>query len=134
MIVGHSGHGVGRGLAPQHGHGCVICRDEIANDNAHGAVTQESSRRIVVGRSDFENVACGKLVAALVKKQDRGHAEKFAVVVYFGVESCHGFLARGVFEDKLSRIVMHVAANAEQHAGVFEGDGSVLFGFAAGRS
>src|SRR5580704_9601875 len=84
MIVGHSGHGVGRGLAPQHGHGCVICRDEIANDNAHGAVTQESSRRIVVGRSDFENVACGKLVAALVEKQDRGHAEKFAVVVYFG--------------------------------------------------
>src|SRR4029077_3911720 len=109
----------GRGLAPQRGHGSIIRGDEITNDNAHGAVTQESSSRIVVGGSDFENVACGKLVAALFEEQNGGHAEKFAEVVYFGVESCDGFFAGGVLERQPFRVVVHMAANAEQHAGVF---------------
>src|SRR5580700_8677400 len=121
MISGHSGHVMGRGLASQRGHGGVIRGDEIANDNAHSAVAQDSSSRIVVGRSDFENVACRKLVAALVEEQNGGHAEKFAVVVYFSVESCDGFLARGVFECELFRVVVHMAANAEQKAGILHG-------------
>src|ERR1700686_4538454 len=93
LVVGHSGHVMGCWVAAQGVHGGVVHGDEIAHHDAHGAVTQEFSRSIVVGGGNFENVACGKLVAALVEEQDSGHAEKFAVVVSFGVESFDGFFA-----------------------------------------
>src|SRR5580704_8602174 len=112
LIVGHSGQVMGCWLAAQGVHGGVVRGNEIAHDDAHGAVTQEFSRSIVVGGGNFENVACGKLVAALVEEQNGGHAEKLAVVVYFGVESCDGFFACDVQECELFRVVVHMAANA----------------------
>ena len=39
LIVRHTGHFVGRRLAPERGHGRVVRGNEIADDDAHGAVT-----------------------------------------------------------------------------------------------
>src|SRR5580692_1312188 len=112
LIMGHACHVVDCGLAAKRGHGGIIRGDEIADDNAHGAVTQEFAGGIVVSGRDFEDVAGGKLVAATIEEQHGWHAEEFALVVDFGVERGDCFFARGILKGELFRVVVHVAANS----------------------
>ena len=98
LIVGHSGHAMGWRLAAKRGHDGVVHWNEIADDDGHGAVAQEFSCGVVVRRGYFEDVARGELVASSVEEQHGGHAEQFAVVVYFGLQSGHRLFACDVFE------------------------------------
>src|SRR2546427_745907 len=94
VVVGHAVHVVGeRGTAAEGGHGGILGRNEIANDDAHGAVAHEFAGGIVVGGGNFQDIAGGKRVAALIEERFGRYAFEMAVGVHFGVERRNGFLA-----------------------------------------
>ena len=133
LIVGHPTHVVIRGVAAKRCHGPVIGGDKVADDDSHGSSAKEFSGRIVVSGGNFQEISCAEFVATTIEEQDGGHAEKFAIVVDFGVESRYGFFAREVFEDELFCVIVHVAANAEKYAIVFHSDRAGLFAVAWGQ-
>src|SRR4029077_9457269 len=87
---------------------------------------------VVVRGGDAEQVAGGEFVAAAVEESDYRHTEELALFVELGVEGGDSFLAGGVFQNDLFRVIVHVAADAEEDAVVFHGDGAgvlVVAGF-----
>ena len=71
--------------------------DEVAHNDAHGAVAEEFSGGIVVCRGDSEFVACGDWVAACFEERDYGDSEEMALRVGFRWQHSDGFRGFQVF-------------------------------------
>src|SRR6266478_707963 len=119
--------GGGSGFAAEGGHGGIVGGEEVADYDTHGAGGKPLAGGVVVGGGDAELVAGGEFVAAAIEERSYRHAEQLTLFVEFGVEGGNGFLAGGVFENDLLGVIVHMAADAEEDAVVFYGDGSGVF-------
>lgn len=139
--MGHSGHVFhvvhrmrGRfGRVAEWGESGVIRGDEIADNDSHGALAEKFARGIVVGGGDFEFIARGEFFSSSGEESFDGHAQEMALVVGLRGERSESLFLRGVFQNDLPSVIVHVAADTEEDAVVFDGNGAGLFTLAGGK-